>query len=69
MSFEMQALETFVKEALCHSTRENIKKVLIEAGWSPEQASSAINAFSDVDFPVPVPKPRPSLSAREALQP
>jgi hypothetical protein len=67
MSSETQALEAFVKEALLHSAREDIEKVLIKAGWSPEQATSAINAFSDVEFPVPVPRPRPSLSAREAF--
>lgn len=67
MPSETQALESFVKEALLHSKREDIEKILIKAGWSPEQATSAINAFSDIDFPVPVPRPRPSLSAREAF--
>lgn len=67
MSSEIQGLETFVKEALLHSTREEVKKVLLEVGWSPEQAAGAINAFADVNFPIPVPKPRPSLSAREAF--
>lgn len=67
MSAETQNLEAFVKEALPHSSREEIEKVLVEAGWSPEQAKSAINAFSEVKFPIPVPKPRPSLSAKEAF--
>jgi len=67
MSSETQGLEAFVKEALLHSSREDVKKVLLEVGWSPEQATSAINAFADVNFPIPVPKPRPSLSAREAF--
>lgn len=67
MSSETQGLEAFVREALLHSNKEEIVKVLIEAGWSFEQAASAINAFSDVKFPIPVPKPRPSLSAREAF--
>lgn len=67
MSSDTQGLEAFVKEALLHSTREEVKKVLLEVGWSPEQATSAINAFADVKFPIPVPKPRPSLSAREAF--
>jgi hypothetical protein len=67
MSSEIQGLETFVKEALFHSTREEIEKLLIEAGWSSEQVISALNAFADVKFPIPVPKPRPSLSAREAF--
>jgi energy-converting hydrogenase Eha subunit A len=67
MSSENQGLEAFVKEALLHSTREEVKKVLLEVGWSPEQATSAINAFADVNFPIPVPKPRPLLSAREAF--
>ncbi len=67
MSSEIQGLETFVKEALLHSTREEVKRVLLEVGWSPEQAAGAMNAFADVKFPIPVPKPRPSLSAREAF--
>ncbi len=67
MSSETHVLEAFVKEALPHSTRDDIEKILIKAGWAPEQAASAINSFSDVEFPVPVPKPRPSLSAREAF--
>jgi hypothetical protein len=67
MSSETQGLEAFVKKALLHADKETIEKVLIEAGWSLEQANSAINAFSDVKFPIPIPKPRPSLSAREAF--
>lgn len=67
MSLETQTLEAFVKEALHHSSREEIEKVLIDAGWSPAQTTSAIHAFAEVEFPVPVPKPRPSLSAREAF--
>lgn len=67
MSSEIQRLETFVKEALLRSTREEVKKVLLEVGWSPEQATSAMNAFAEINFPIPVPKPRPSLSAREAF--
>lgn len=67
MSSGIQGLEAFIREALLHSNKEEIEKVLIEAGWSFEQTTSAINAFSDVKFPIPVPKPRPSLSARESF--
>jgi len=67
MSSETQTLEAFVKEALLHSNRENIERIVIEAGWSPEQATSAISAFANVEFPIPVPRPKPSLSAREAF--
>lgn len=67
MASETQVLEAFVKEALPHSSKEEIEKVLIEAGWTSEQATGALKVFSDVKFPIPVPRPRPSLSAREAF--
>ncbi len=64
----IQELETFVRSALAKgSTRQSVEKVLLDAGWSGEQARSALAAFADVEFPVPVPKPRLYLSAREAF--
>jgi len=68
MASGTQDLELFVREALLRGqTRESIRKALLEAGWTAEQASTAIAAYADVSFAVPVPKPRAQLSAREAF--
>jgi hypothetical protein len=68
MTSATQELELFVKEALARGLdRESIRKTLVDAGWAPEQARMAIDAYADVVFPVPVPRPRPQLSAREAF--
>jgi hypothetical protein len=61
-------LELFAKEALTRGLeREAIEKVMVEAGWTTEQARVAIGAYAQVSFPIPVPRPRPQLSAREAF--
>lgn len=61
-------LELFAKEALTRGLdRESIQTVMIEAGWTEEQARTALGAYARVSFPVPVPRPRPQLSAREAF--
>jgi hypothetical protein len=68
MAAQLQELESFVKDALqAGSTKGEIAKVLEGAGWTTDQITSALDAYSDASFPVPVPKPRPSLSAREAF--
>lgn len=62
-------LSEFVREALNRSaSRDEIRVVLLGAGWSEAQVTSAIEGFADVDFPIAVPRPRPSLSAREAFE-
>jgi len=68
MTAQLQQLDIFVKEALQGgSTKNEMAKVLEDAGWTSEQITSALDTYSDAKFPVPVPKPRPSLSAREAF--
>ena len=63
-----QELIDFVRDALRHGVpRAQIEQVLRAAGWTAEQARSAVTAFAEVEFPVPVPRPRPYLSAREAF--
>lgn len=47
--------------------RDEVAKVLKEAGWAHSEISAALNAFSPVAFPVPVPKPKPYLSAYEVF--
>lgn len=61
-------LELFVREALAKgASKEAIAATLASAGWPPEQARGALDAYADVAFAVPVPRPRPYLSAREAF--
>lgn len=68
MGAETKELELFVREALkSGASRDDITKVLQQAGWSQAQAISALRAYAEMPFPVPVPRPRASLSAREAF--
>jgi hypothetical protein len=68
MAAATQDLELFVRDALSQGqSREAIAAALDAAGWPPEQARSALDAYAVVVFPIPVPKPRPYLSAREAF--
>src|SRR5213594_3677131 len=68
MASGTQELESFVRDALARGCgREDVERAMLAAGWTPEQARSALGAYASVDFPVPVPRPRPYLSAREAF--
>lgn len=68
MAAGTQELELFVRESLLRGcARAEIEKAMLDAGWTADQAKSAMNAFADVSFSVPVPKPRPYLSAKEAF--
>jgi hypothetical protein len=61
-------LDLFVRDALLRGANKNsIRQAMLEAGWSPEQASTALGAYADVSFGIPVPRPRAQLSAREAF--
>jgi hypothetical protein len=61
-------LDLFVRESLLRGLeRESIRKAMIAAGWTTDQAQAAMDSYSDLLFPVPVPRPRPQLSAREAF--
>lgn len=61
-------LHTFVEKALEKGQgRNEIQKILIEAGWQEEEVKKALSAFAEVQFPVPVPRPKPYLQAREAF--
>ena len=60
-------LESFVQEALRSGvSREEIERVLVEAGWARKKVSSALSGYSPLDFSVPVPAPRANVSARDA---
>ena len=68
MAVATRELEQFVHAALTRGeSKQSVLAALTAAGWPPEQAASALDAYADVSFPVPVPKPRPYLSAREAF--
>ena len=68
MASGTEELEVFARDALLRGLdKESIRKVMLEAGWTPEQARSAMDAYADIPFLVPVPRPRPHLSAREAF--
>lgn len=68
MASATQDLEQFVRDALAKGeSRQEIERVLADAGWPQEQLRAALDAYADIAFPVPVPRPRPYLSAREAF--
>jgi Domain of unknown function (DUF5671) len=68
MASRTQELEAFVREALLRGlARPDVEQAMLQAGWTADQARSALGAFADVPFSVPVPRPRPSLSAAEAF--
>lgn len=61
-------LTDFVREALGRGlSRQDIGRVLAQAGWSAEQIQGALRSYADLDFPVPVPRPRSYLSPRDAF--
>jgi hypothetical protein len=61
-------LRNFVREALKQGVpRAGIHEALLNAGWSPKQIRTALEAYAEQDFPVPVPKPRPYREARETF--
>ncbi|KCZ89169.1 DUF5671 domain-containing protein [Hyphomonas jannaschiana] len=61
-------LTQFVKEALEKGQdRSGIRSALLTAGWREQEVDEALEAYSDVAFPVAVPKPSAYLSAREAF--
>jgi len=68
MSASPRELEVFVHEALARGLeREAIRRAMLDAGWTDEQARTAMAAYAEVAFAVPVPRPRVQLSAREAF--
>ncbi len=61
-------VERFVGDALAAGQlRPLIAQKLRAAGWPEDEATAALGAWLDDDFPVPVPRRRPYLSAREAF--
>jgi hypothetical protein len=68
MASGIQDLEWFARESLLRGLgKSEIRKAMLEAGWTEDQVRNAVDAYADVTFPVPIPKPRPQLSARDAF--
>lgn len=62
------ALVRFVKDGLERGLpRDRIADALLRAGWPPDQVSTAMRSFAEIDFPIPVPRPIPNVSARDAF--
>lgn len=58
----------FVHDALERGvTREDIRRGLLEGGWSSKEINAALDAFVDCGLPLPVPRKRVSGSAKEAF--
>jgi hypothetical protein len=61
-------LGRFVRDALATgSSHAEIENALQQAGWQDVQVTSALSAYSKVDFSVPVPAPRQFVSAGETF--
>jgi Domain of unknown function (DUF5671) len=68
MASGIKDLEWFAREALLRGLgKQEIRKAMLDAGWTEDQVNDVLGAFADVAFAVPVPKPRPYLSARDAF--
>ena len=58
----------FVEASLAQGlSKAKIAQALKTGGWSDREIESALQAFSDVNFPVPVPRKKASNSPREAF--
>jgi Domain of unknown function (DUF5671) len=61
-------LRDFIAAALGRGIgRDEIRDVLMQAGWPREQVLDGLRGFAELQFPIPVPRARPYLSAREAF--
>jgi hypothetical protein len=68
MASGIQDLEWFARESLLRGLgKPEIRKAMLDAGWTEDQVRNAVDAYADAVFPVPIPKPRPHLSARDAF--
>jgi hypothetical protein len=68
MASGIQDLEWFVRESLLKGLgKPEIRKAMLDAGWTKDQIGNVVDAYADVAFAVPIPKPRPQLSARDAF--
>jgi len=67
MAADKELLE-FVSQALMSKVpRDEIERILAEAGWPRDRVKAALSSFADVEIPLPVPRPRAYGSARDAF--
>jgi len=58
----------FVEASLIQGlSKKKIGQALKSGGWSDQEIQSALQSFSDTEFPVPVPQKKASSSPREAF--
>ena len=61
-------LDQFIRDALARGLpRQEIRDVLVRAGWREEEIDGALGQWAEIAYPIPVPRRRPYLSAREAF--
>ena len=61
-------LTVFVDAALrAGASRDAVRRVLEQAGWSKDQVGDGLAHYADVAFVVPVPRPRAQTIARDAF--
>ena len=62
-------LDQFVRDCLeSGQSKDEINRVLEEAGWNRDAIAHALESYSDVTFVVPVPAPKSEFHAKEAFQ-
>lgn len=60
--------DRFVHDALTLGrAREDIRAVLLEAGWPRREVERALAAYAETPFVPPVPRPRPAATPRDAF--
>ncbi len=58
-------LDLFIQESIKHGKSfEEIKRVLLEAGWQKHQIRSGLETYYLTKYPIAVPKPKPFISPR-----
>jgi hypothetical protein len=58
----------FVKAGLERGLpRDQIREVLLQAGWPSDQVAQALAGYAEVQFPIPVPHPSSTASSRETF--
>lgn len=61
-------VQTFVSKALAMgNSRDAIAQALDQAGWSPEEVATALDAYVDAGIGLPVPRKAASRSPKEAF--
>lgn len=58
MASGIQDLEWFARESLLRGLgKPEIRKAMLEVGWTEDQVRNVMDTYADVAFPVPYPNP------------